>query len=202
MEDKLPQTSVAVLGTLAEFHQEAIPYNLRALVELVSRLRPDLLCLDLTEQVWQRGAFDGLPPEYRAGLLPLAHETDIVVVPIGADLPLDEPAAPGWRGRLIAHMRGWLGTLHRAAPGPAAANAGPLHWLADVLYAGAAWLGGRDCRARWQAHTRQLVQRVVEAAQRDPGCRILVAVNVRHCHHIRHALRKLPGIRVTPYADL
>lgn len=43
-------TPVAVLGTLAEFHREPIPYNLAALVRLVTELRPDLLCLDLTVQ--------------------------------------------------------------------------------------------------------------------------------------------------------
>ncbi len=47
-------TPVAVLGTLAEFHKEPIPYDMKALIGLVSDLRPDLLCLDMTfEQWWQ-----------------------------------------------------------------------------------------------------------------------------------------------------
>ena len=59
------QTTVAVLGTLAEFHSEPIPYDLAALVKLVSDIQPDLLCLDMTEEQWRTQDFGGLPPEYR-----------------------------------------------------------------------------------------------------------------------------------------
>jgi hypothetical protein len=46
------RTRVAVLGTLAEFHREPIPYDLKALVQLVSQLNPDFLCLEMTPQQW------------------------------------------------------------------------------------------------------------------------------------------------------
>ena len=49
----MPSTRVAVLGTLAEFHREPIPYDLAALVRLVTDLGPDLLCLDMTPEQWQ-----------------------------------------------------------------------------------------------------------------------------------------------------
>src|SRR3990170_9094885 len=106
--DSPAYTPVAVLGTLAEFHREPIPYDLRALVRLVTDLRPDLLCLDITPKQWQQRDFSDLPPEYRDALLPLAHQTDIVVVPIGEEQPLAEPTAHGWRGRLITALRHWL----------------------------------------------------------------------------------------------
>ena len=38
--------------------------------------------------------------------------------------------------------------------------------------------------------------------RRDPGRRILVVVNVRHCHHIRPDLRKYPGIDVVRFSEL
>jgi len=65
----VPPTKVAVLGTLAEFHREPIPYDLRELIRLVMDLRPDLLCLDITPDQWQRRDFGDLPPEYRDALL-------------------------------------------------------------------------------------------------------------------------------------
>ena len=198
----MTRTPIAVLGTLAEFHREPIPYNLGALVKLVTDLRPDLLCLDMTPDQWQQHKFDELPPEYREALLPLAHQTDIVVVPIAGDQPLEEPTAVGWRGKVIALLRCWLADLQRTAPGPAAINEGWRHHLADGLYSLIAWLAGGGARRAWQAHTAYLTQQILEVVRRDPGCRVLVVVNVRHCHHIRPALAQYPEVQVVKYSQL
>ena len=198
----MQRTLVSVLGTLAEFHREPIPYDLNALVQLVTDLRPDLLCLDITPDQWRRRAFGDLPPEYRDALLPLAHQTDMVVVPIAGARPPDEPAAAGWRGRLIALVRRWLATLQRASPDPAAINEGWRHHVADLLYSLVAWLAGNDVQRSWRAHTSHLTRQVLEIARRDPGRRILVVVNVRHCHHIRPALQKYPDIHIVKYSQL
>ena len=195
-------TRVAVLGTLAEFHREPIPYDLQALVRLVSELRPDLLCLDMTLEQWTKRDFGDLPPEYREALLPLAHQTDIVVVPIAEDNPPPEPAGQGWRGGAISRLRRWLASLQRTAPGPTSLNEGHRHHIADALYGLMAWLGGAATVRDWRAHTEHLVRQVLEVARRDPGRRVLVVVNLRHCHHIRPALRRHPEIEVVSHADL
>ncbi len=196
------RTPVAVLGTLAEFHREPIPYNLGALVRLVTDLRPDLLCLDITPEQWQRRDFSDLPPEYRDALLPLAHQTDIVVAPIAGNRPPDEPTAAGWRGRAMALFRRWLAYLQRTSPDPTAINEGWRHHAADVLYSLIGRLGGSEVRRDWRTHTTHLTRRVLEVARRDPGSRILVVVNVRHCHHIRPALAAYPDIHVVKYSQL
>lgn len=195
-------TPVAVLGTLAEFHGEPIPYDLNALVKLVSRLHPDLLCLDMTPKQWQQRDFGGLPPEYREALLPLAYQTDIVIAPIAGEHPPEEPNAPGWRGKAILILRRWLAALQRTAPGPDAINQGLRHLVADLLYGLGGWLAGRAARKKLSDHTDYLTQAVLELALRDPEARILVVVNVRHCHIIRAALRKYPEIQVLKYSDL
>lgn len=197
----MPSTQVAVLGILAEFHREPIPYDLAALVRLVTNLAPDLLCLDMTPEQWQRRDFGGLPPEYRDALLPLAHQTDIVVVPIAGQRPPEEPTAPGWRGQAIAVLRRWLAYLQRTAPGPAATNQGLRHFFANVFYSLIAALAGREARRAWRAHRDHLIQKVLEVARRDPGRRVLVVVNVRHCHHIRPALKK-HQVQVVRYSEL
>ncbi|GAB4577431.1 MAG: hypothetical protein Fur0022_01620 [Anaerolineales bacterium] len=196
----MERTLVAILGTLADFHREPIPYNLAALIRLVTDLKPDLLCLDITPEEWQRREFTELPPEYREALLPLAHQTDIVVVPVAGDRPPDAPTAPGWRGQFLGILWSWLAALHRRAPGPEAVNGGWRHFLADELYGVIGWLADRH-RA-WKAHTAHLTQQVLDLARRDPGCRVLVTVNVRYCHHLRHALKQHPEVQVVPYTQL
>jgi hypothetical protein len=196
------RTPVAVLGTLAEFHREPIPYDLGALVRLVIALRPDLLCLDLSPDEWQKRDFDELPPEYREALLPLAYQTDIVVAPIGGVASPQEPTASGLKGWFITRLRAWLAYLQRTAPGPAAINQGFRHHLANLLYDGIALLVGQETYRESKAHTDQLTRAVIEVVHRDPGRRILVVVNVQHCHVIREALRKRPEVQVVEYRNL
>ncbi len=198
----MQRTPVAVLGTLAEFHKEPIPYDLNALIQLVTRIRPEMLCLDITQKEWTERKFDDLPPEYREALLPLAYQTDMVVVPIAGAHPPIEPKLAGGRGKLVELTRRWLAFLQRTAPGPDSINSGIRHHIADALYSFNEWLAGIETRQAFKQHTIQLTQAVLNLARRDPAARILVVVTVRHCHHIRKALRKHSEIRVLMYSDL
>ena len=196
------KTAVAVLGTLAEFHQEPIAFDLDALVDLVLQINPDLLCLDMTPEAWRARDFGHLPPEYREALLPLAYQTDIVVAPVGGDGPPPEPRAAGWRGWLIGLVRRVLGWLQKSAPGPDAINSGWRHDLANHLYDLTVKLGENDVRKAQEAHRQRLIDNIVETARRDPGARILVVVNVRDCHHIRPALQAYEEIEARSYTEL
>lgn len=60
-------TQIAVLGALAEFHRDPLPYDLAALVALVAEINPDLLCLDISPEQWQRQDFSSLPADDAAG---------------------------------------------------------------------------------------------------------------------------------------
>ena len=120
-------TRIAVLGTLAEFHVDPLPYDLAALVDLVAGINPDLLCLDMTLAQWQRQDFRQLPAEYSQALLPLAAQTDMVVVPIGGDEMMPRATAVGWRGVGIRWARQVLGWVQAGASGPDAINQGWRH---------------------------------------------------------------------------
>lgn len=196
------QTRVAVLGTLSEFHQEPIPYNLTSLIELVTDLHPDLLCLDMTPLQWQQRDFQQLPPEYREALLPLANQTDIVVVPIGGDMTNDDISLSGWRKKLQEVVREGLAFLQRTAPGPAAINHGVRHETANVLYHTIAWLTGKEALRSRDTHVEHLTHEVLGVVQRDPEARVLVVVNVQFCHRLRPKLRKYPNIQVVKYSEL
>jgi hypothetical protein len=93
-----------------------------------------------------------------------------------------------------------LAYIQRSAPNAAAVNQGWRHDLANLLYHLIAWLGEGQVEKEWQAHRHHLAQQVLELARRDPGRRILVVVNVRHCHHIRPALKR--HVEVVPYSKL
>jgi hypothetical protein len=195
-------TRIAVLGTLTEFHADPLPYDLQALVDLVANINPDLLCLDMTLAQWQQQDFGRLPAEYREALLPLAAQTDIVVVPIGGEQMMPRATAVGWRSSLIRIVRKVLGWMQASAPGPNAINQGWRHELANVLYALARYLAGQEAHDAYHAHVEQLAQAALQAGTNNPGNRILVVTNIQYCHHIRPRLRQQSGIQETTYMNL
>ncbi len=195
-------TQIAVLGTLAEFHRDPLPYDLTALVDLVAEINPDLLCLDISLEQWQQQDFSSLPAEYSEALLPLAEQTDIVVVPIGGAQTMPQATAVGWRGILISVVRKLLTWMQSSTPGPDAINQGWRHELGNVLYGLARTLSGSQVSHAYHAHIDQLSQAARRVAENNPGSRILVVTNIQYCHHIRPQLRERPQIQMKIYSEL
>lgn len=196
------RTRIAVLGTLAEFHNEAIPFDMSALLELVAAIDPDLLCLDITPQQWREQDFDDLPPEYQEAMLPLARKTDIVVAPIGGETALPNQLIGERRLKAINWLRDWIEKIQRTAPGPDATSQGWRHLLTNVLYDASRALSTGFGKSEVADYVDFLAQKVLEVARRDPGTRVLVVVNVQHCHIVRKRLRKHRDVVVTNYGDL
>jgi len=198
----MTRTSVAVLGTLTEFHDDPIPYDLSTLIDLVNTINPDLLCLDMTMDQWQRQDFSHLPPEYRDALLPLAYQTDIVVAPIAGSRPLEKLNVAGWRGFLIRQIRRMLTWIQQTAPGPDAMNQGWRHHWGNALYDIVRQLAGHQVQQTYHERIETLTQAVVNVAENNPDNRILVVTNIQYCHHIRPRLKQLSDVQVTTYSDL
>jgi hypothetical protein len=199
---KQPRPRVSVLGTLAEFHHGAVAFDLKALVDLVVEVSPDLLCLDIEPTRWHQRDFDDLPPEYSQALLPLAERSDIVVVPIGDQHSLAGPAATGWRLSLVRWLRRRLAALQRRAPSPAAANYGWRHDLANLIYAIMDALDSRKSAAVQRTHAAELTENIKRVANHDPAADILAVVNVRYCHRIRPALAAEPEIELVSFQKM
>ncbi len=200
--ETIGQTEIAVLGTLAEFHQDPLPYDLVALVDLVAEINPDLLCLDISMEQWQQQDFSSLMPEYGEALLPLAAQTDIVVVPIGGDKAMLRATASGWRGALIRRIRGSLARIQAGAPGPNAINQGWRHDLGNILYGIVRRLAGRQVVHAYHERIDQLMQEVQRVVADNPGNRILVVTNIQYCHHIRPRLRQQENTVVKAVKEL
>jgi len=195
-------TPVAVLGTLADFHREPIPYNLGALIRLVRAIHPDLLCLDITSHEWQTRDFARLPLEYREALVPLAGQTDIVVVPVADERPRPEEELRGARAAIARKIMSALAYVQCSTPSPAAINEGVRHHLANDLYQLLAGLQGKAMREEATLHASRLAANIVRAARRDPGRRVLVVVNVRFCHYLRRLLRNYLDLQVVRFSEL
>lgn len=198
----MPRTRVAVLGTIAEFHVGAVAFDLEALFDLVVKIHPDLLCLDIPPGTWDQRSFGELPPEYRDALLPLAERSDIVIVPIGDRQIQTQPLSKGWRAVATRWLQALLSALQRNAPSPLSVNYGWRHDLANGLYYLIDRLDQTFVRESHKAHTQHLIERIRQAVHRDPEAKILAVVNVRYCHHIRPALREDEQIEVVPFTEL
>lgn len=201
-KEAIGPTYVAVLGTLAEFHQDPLPYDLAALVDLVAEINPDLLCLDISMEQWQTQEFGKLAPEYGQALLPLAAQTDIVVVPIGGHKAMLRATADGWRGALIRMIRRLLARIQSGAPGPDAINYGWRHDVGNVLYGLARLLASRQIVHAYHERIAQLTKAVQRVIEDNPGNRILVVTNIQYCHHIRPRLRQQANTVVKAVEEL
>jgi len=201
------KSRVAVLGTLAELHQEPIRYNLNALRRLVKELQPDLLCAEIHPNEWQAGDLSQLPPEYREALVPLSRRTDIIIVPVSGSnkRELVAPRGQRWlrlRTWIVRLLNGQLRLMQRLANGPQTINSGGFGLLCDGMCSFTAWVCGPEARRAWDESNQALLDNILTAVRRDPGRRVLVTVDCRRRHRLEHSLRHIPEVELVDYRQL
>lgn len=189
-----PRTRVALLATLGHLHAEHLRYDLARLRALVEALEPDLLGVEADPDAWERGDLGGAPVEVRAALVPAASRTDTVVLPLGGPSPVElAPPANGVLSALRAGLaRGAdrvLVGLQRAVDGPEGVNGMPFHHLCGLLCGLEAAAASDAGRRAWEAANSRILERVLWAVRRDPGRRVLVAVQCRRVHWLESRLR-------------
>ncbi|MFQ5433283.1 MAG: hypothetical protein ACE5FD_00245 [Anaerolineae bacterium] len=98
-----PRTRLAFLATLSELHQGSVDSALDCLHDLVMQLAPDLLCAEITHEMWKEGDLSRAAVEVREALIPLAAVTDIVLIPIAPDFDqlADFVLETGWRYAMV-----------------------------------------------------------------------------------------------------
>lgn len=201
------KSRVAVLGTLADLHQEPIRFNLKTLRRLVKELKPDLLCAEIHPNDWQRSDWDRMMPEYKEALVSLSRRSDIIIVPVSSsnERELIAPWDQRWyrlRSWIVRLLNGQLRFMQRVANGPRAINSGVFSWLCDGTCSLTAWVCGPEARQAWDKNNEVILNNILAAVQRDPGRRVLVTVDCRRRHRLEKQLRRAPGIDLVFYQHL
>jgi hypothetical protein len=202
-----PRTRLALLGTLGHLHTEALRYDLACLRSLVEGLEPDLLGVEVEPEAWQLGDLSGAPVEVREGLLPAARRTDTVIVPLAGPAPgeLAPPQGDGLAQLRAGLLRGadrLLTSLQRAADGPKGVNGALFGHTCAFICNLEATLASEAGRRAWEATNQRILERLLWLVRRDPGRRVLVAVQCRRLHRLEPHLEGLPDIKVVEYGDL
>ena len=187
----LSRTRLAILGTISDLHHEPLVYDLAHLRKLVSDLNPDLLCTEVTRKAWEGGDLSTTALEVREALALAVAASDIVLVPIAPDAKRFADFTPrvGSRRGLVLALDHLLRWGVRKANRPDAINGmtfgafcHTICWLTE-----ASW--SIEDRAAWDVQNQLITQQIVQAAQNDPGGRMLVAVQCQRLHRLIPLLR-------------
>ncbi len=185
------RSRLAILGTLSELHRQPIAYDLACLRRLVAEVAPDILCAEITHEAWEAGDLSQTPVEVREALAPVEAATDIVLVPIvptQRQFAAFTPAA-GWRQSLVRVFDRFLRWGQRRANRPEAINGfmfgafcHTVCWLVEKTWTA-------EDRMAWEAQNQAIGDSILQAVRRDPGRRVLVAVQCQRLHRLAPLLR-------------
>ncbi|MBI4319629.1 MAG: hypothetical protein HY675_14160 [Chloroflexi bacterium] len=204
----MSQSTIALLGTLRELHTVLPEYDLPRLEELVAAKKPDLLCVEVDRVAWETDDLGGSPIESRDVLAGLARSSEITLVPIGgggrswSDSGVDLPRH-GILATFRRRLSAWLDTmtvdLMKLAGRPEAVNSPLVEHLCGILCDLQVMLANGEARRAWTARNQELLDSVVWIVRRDPGRRILVALDCRRKHWLRSKLRSVPDVKLAEF---
>lgn len=204
---RMNRSRVAVLGLLADLHQEPIRYDLKLLRRLVKTIQPDLLCAEIHPDDWQAGDLSKAAPEYRDTLVPLSRRTGIVIVPVASSNERGHVVSQGGtllgvRRFIVRRLNGLQRFLQRFAKGPGDVNSGIFDAICDGMCAVNIKVGGAETERAWDDANQAILGNVLETVRRDPGRRVLVTVDCRRRRWLMNYLSRVPEIELVDYRDL
>lgn len=200
-----PRTRLAVLGTLADMHRQPLAFDLACLRSLVADMSPDLLCAEVTQEVWESRNFPPTEIEVREALAPIVEATDIVLIPVSPTpwRHTDFGEKFGWRQSLILALDRFLRWGQRKANRPEVVNGWLFGGFCHTVCGLAEILWSANDRASWEAQTETMAENIIQAVRRDPGLRVLVAVQCQRIHRLVPLLRSYPDdVQIVHYQNL
>ncbi|MBI2955211.1 MAG: hypothetical protein HYY30_12910 [Chloroflexi bacterium] len=204
----MAESTIALLGTLRELHTVLPGYDLRRLEALVATKKPDMLCVEIDRADWESDDLERSPIESREVLAALARSSEITLVPIGGGGRSwsDNGVAPPRRGVLATLRRrlsAWLDSmtvgLMRLAGRPEAVNSPLVEHFCGILCELQVALADGEARRVWTARNQELLDAVIWIVRRDPGRRVLVALDCRRKHWLRRKLRSVPDVKIADF---
>ncbi len=186
------RTHLAILGTVADLHCQAIPYDLTCLRQVVIDRSPDLLYAEITRETWEQGDLSSAMLEIREALAPVEAATDIVLVPVAPSQRRFDEFAPvtGWRRYVVRSLRRILRWGQRKAGTPEAINGFWFGAFCHSICALSELTWSPQERAIWDEQNREMVENIIQAVRRDPGRRVLVVVQCQRVHRLTPLLRR------------
>lgn len=199
------KTRVALLSTIGSLHQEPLSYDLECLRSIVITVSPDILCVEITRSDWERGDLSKAAVEIREVLAQVTSLTDTVLVPIAPPLTrFEEFSAPaGWRQDLMRALDLLLTWGQRKADNPEAIHGPVFETFCHTVCLLTEMTWSANERAVWEAQNIELADAILEAIRRDPGRRVLVAVECQRLHKLTPLLRQhTMELEIVDYQDL
>jgi hypothetical protein len=200
-----PLTRLAIIGTMSDLHNKPIPYNLACLQKLVAGRNPDLLSAEITTEAWENSDLTSVELEVREALVPVEVSTDIVLIPIAPSLRYYAEFAPvsGWRQR-VAHLGiKMLRWGQQKAGVPEAIHGRLLGAFCHTVCALNEAVWTPEERAAWDHQNWEMVEAILQAVRRDPGCRVLVVAQCQRFHRLKKLLKNhLEELELVQYEEL
>ena len=209
-------TEVVVLCTLHQFHEEVAGYSYADLKREIERLRPDVLAVELTPSDLAARKPQKIKREYQEAVYPLLHAHKwkaVAMEPEGErsqkliaaireaetalsrDFPQKEETAQLYSDTLFEYLRTrW----HSAAD----VNSAWTDDLFAVKHAFQEKLYGPKEEEGWEGWNRHFLERILDAAEANPGKRIVVTVGAEHGYWLREHLRREQGMKLIEVAEV
>jgi len=177
---------------MSDLHREPVSYDLAALAALVTELSPDLLCAEITREMWEGGDLSQTAVEVREALAPVVAATDVVLVPVAPSDGRFADFAPerGWRRGLARVFDRFLQWGQCRADTPEALNGAWFESFCHPLCLLTEWSWAADMRAAWQEQNKLIAENILAAVRRDYGRRVLVAVQCQRIHKLEPLLKQ------------
>ena len=197
------KATVTVLSTLHTFHARVPGYGFEVLKSLITKLNPDILAVELTEEDLATRRNQGVKQEYQYSVFPLLETFKGSVVTL-------EPEEPEY-SQLVSQLRTAERELREKTPqkaealglyvdqlygvllekwkSPCDVNSNATDSVFEVKHRYQDSLLGPTYRDSWERWNQHALDRVLAANRANPGKRIVILMGSEHGYWLRNHLQ-------------
>jgi hypothetical protein len=207
-----PKASVVVLSTLHQLHRQVSAYGFDVLQNLLYKLNPDILAVELRSDDLTTRRDQSIKQEYQESVFPFLKTFSGSVV----TLEPEEPMYSQW----VAAKRAALKALQVTSPqkddaiaifddelykyllakwtSPCDVNSAETDSLFEVSHRYQFAVYDPAFREFWEKWNQYALEKILAAARANPGKRIVVLMGAEHGYWLRHHLRQTTYVQLEP----